>query len=608
MSLVTAQPQARYKLGLLAALLSGIACVYAMMAPHHVQGLDAGELVAGAFGRFVVHPPGYPLYVWLTYLATHLLPFGTVFYRASLSTVLWATMTLGALALGCRGRILAYVALVVPLALQETFWTYALIPDVFMLNSCVLALLCLAYDRLTLTPLRAVVLAGLFGVGLCNHQTLLFCAPFVVQGIFASTRTKHAWQCLSLSACICVGLYTSLILMHPSAPQSWAPLTDIDALVGHVLRRSYGTFHLARTGARVMPWVHASRFVQMGLEAVPLALILGLFAPLVLWCLPQRRAVLPQRLWWMYASLTLYAVLFFTQVNETDVGVVQRFFLMLFVGYTYLAGHVWSRLRLGLSPWVYGVVAAMSLCVSGLHVAADTATRNLSRNTIVEDYAHNLLTMADRQPPCVLIVDGDAPLGALRYSQQVDHVHPEIFVIALTGLTSFQLSALRGQYPDFILPDLQGRGLRTADLMHKLIMPNEPKYSFVCNATRGLDVSGQEVVFMGLGRRLQKGTGRGVDVDSIAAIVLRSAPADSAPSQTPKQDQVLYAAYAQADYVAGKFSQDAAQKAAHFMRALERVPYCWPAAYELCVLRHAIDDDACRRQAQAMRAKNAPYF
>src|SRR4051794_15382158 len=75
-------------------LLFTLSMTYMFSLPRFVQGGDTGELVAAAYRLFVPHPPGYPLWIWLEHFWTHLVPIGTVFWRASFMNMLFALAAL----------------------------------------------------------------------------------------------------------------------------------------------------------------------------------------------------------------------------------------------------------------------------------------------------------------------------------------------------------------------------------------------------------------------------------------------------------------------------------------------------------------------------------
>ena len=68
--------------------------IYLFGSAQGVQGMDAGEFmtVAGEGGR--LHPPGYPISMYLMQLA-QILPFGTVAWKASSVSAVFGALTVG---------------------------------------------------------------------------------------------------------------------------------------------------------------------------------------------------------------------------------------------------------------------------------------------------------------------------------------------------------------------------------------------------------------------------------------------------------------------------------------------------------------------------------
>src|SRR5688572_5797567 len=110
-----------------------IAGVYFLSLPEFIQGGDTAELVAAGYQRLVAHPPGYPIWIWLQYVWTHLLQFGSIFWRASLLNSVFALVTLGILGWPHR-KDPVKLALLLPLVgFATAFSEAAVLPDVFSL-------------------------------------------------------------------------------------------------------------------------------------------------------------------------------------------------------------------------------------------------------------------------------------------------------------------------------------------------------------------------------------------------------------------------------------------------------------------------------------------
>ncbi|HEY0068769.1 MAG TPA: DUF2723 domain-containing protein [Chloroflexia bacterium] len=78
------------------ALFLGWLVVYLSTTSPTVNFIDSGELITALYEPGIAHPPGYPLYVLLGYVASHLLP-GEVAWRVNAFSAFWGAMTVAAL-------------------------------------------------------------------------------------------------------------------------------------------------------------------------------------------------------------------------------------------------------------------------------------------------------------------------------------------------------------------------------------------------------------------------------------------------------------------------------------------------------------------------------
>jgi hypothetical protein len=126
-------------------ILGIIGCFYLCCLPLHVQGGDTGELVASAYGLFVPHPPGYPLWTWLQTLWINIFSINTVFWRASLLSSLFALGTLWMISFSLRKTGLLLWLCLPLLALSTSFREAAVLPDVFSLHAFFIAAIGIVY-------------------------------------------------------------------------------------------------------------------------------------------------------------------------------------------------------------------------------------------------------------------------------------------------------------------------------------------------------------------------------------------------------------------------------------------------------------------------------
>ena len=178
---------------------------------------DSGEfqVLARVLGH--THPTGYPVYLVLAHPLTWL-PGHSVAYGVNAFSALMAALAVGGVYLAGRSltqyRVLALVGSVA-LALSPTFWSQALIAEVYTPGAAfliaVVALL-LRWER-TRSP-RLLFLAGLIGgLSLGVHMTVALLAPAVLLFLLlVDGRNLRMWRSAVLGAALGLGLTLLLFL------------------------------------------------------------------------------------------------------------------------------------------------------------------------------------------------------------------------------------------------------------------------------------------------------------------------------------------------------------------------------------------------------------
>jgi hypothetical protein len=186
-----------YALHWITILASGTAVltVYVLTLAATVTAGDSGELITAAYTQGVAHPPGYPLWCLGAWLFSHLVPIGSVAYRMNLFSALFgalsaAVCTATLLRLDCRRAVAAVGGIC--LGFSKELWAESVIAEVYSMNLFFVGLLILVLLKWQHDPKpgRLVLFAGLLGLGMGNHHTLL--AIGVVGAVWV------AWQQPSL--------------------------------------------------------------------------------------------------------------------------------------------------------------------------------------------------------------------------------------------------------------------------------------------------------------------------------------------------------------------------------------------------------------------------
>jgi len=193
--------------------LSALTLYLRTLAPGVLAG-DAGEFQFVAYLGGIAHPTGYPLYLILGWLWSHLLPWGNVAWRMNLFSALWGGVAVGLIyllaerllrtvvpTLPTLARYLAAAVAALTFACSDIFWSQAVIAEIYTLHAAFVAgVLWLvlwwaegaegtdgsegAIGRLTLVALAC-------GSSLTHHRAMLLLAPAGLLFVWLTLRTNR---------------------------------------------------------------------------------------------------------------------------------------------------------------------------------------------------------------------------------------------------------------------------------------------------------------------------------------------------------------------------------------------------------------------------------
>jgi len=445
-------PAARAEAGpwaVVAAVTLSAAALYTYTASPTLPFGDGPELIAAAACLGVAHPPGYPLYTLIAWVALQF-PIGDPAWRVNLLSGLFAALACGAagwLILRLTSSRAGAVTAGFALAVSSTFWAMATVAEVYSLHLLLLLLmLCAAAvvgdARDGATRGRALVAAAAFlGAGLGHHPTIVLALPAAACLMAGGGRKltgirpglREMWPrvggrywilAVACAAAIPAALYWSLMLRAGlDPPSNWGRVISFDALLGHAQALSYRHLDLGWAGAlRGVAWQRLG--AAMLRELNPLVFIMALIG---LSGFPRPQNGAPWRPRLAFGLLMLATALFGLRYATADVEV---FYLPLFAGLTLSAGlgvailveHPRRELR------VAAVTVAALLVV--FTFAGNLPARNLHGATAAEDFAWDIL---DTVPPGgVLFVESMDAFGVL-YLTQVVGERPDVTIYDRTG-------------------------------------------------------------------------------------------------------------------------------------------------------------------------------
>lgn len=400
-------------------------------APTVLPG-DSGEFQFAAWGFWLAHPTGYPLYLLLGGAWQHLLPVGDPAFRLNLFSGLCS-----ALAVGLTYPVMLQVssnrgaALIGTLAfaVSSSFWSQATAAEVYALNTLlIVALSLLAFEWDQRRQFKyAAGLALVFGLALAHHRTIILLLPAFVALLTYSLLA--AWRRTGLRlaltrvaqlgalAALPLLLYLYIPLRAPATPYATLTVTDSQRIVafedsprgwlGVILgERFQNELRLDRgslDAARELPG-------RLAAEFNPLGAALGILGILIL--LAQRRFALAAFILFGFLSVTAFNGLY-------HIGDIRDYYTPAYwffaLGLTAAAGAILEFLRqhVHLKDSTIPSIALLGLI-------ALVPLENLSTTFVEHDRSLEYETRARWET----LIAGDLPARAILVSNDRDEMTP----------------------------------------------------------------------------------------------------------------------------------------------------------------------------------------
>ena len=204
------------------------------------------QFIGRALG--VAHNPGYPLYTLLTWPIAQV-PIGELAWRINVFSAVMGAAATGLVFLAARrleARRIVSVAAALGFAAGATFWSQAVIAEVYTLHAALVAGLlvaALAWSR-SRRPAHFYAALGCLAAGLGHHTTILAFAPgLALQALIVDRHFALRARTLVTSAAIlALGLLPyALILVRSRDPEAYVEsrATTLDELARVVLGRQF---------------------------------------------------------------------------------------------------------------------------------------------------------------------------------------------------------------------------------------------------------------------------------------------------------------------------------------------------------------------------------
>ncbi len=383
--------------------------LYLAGASPSIAPRDSADMASAAYTLGVAHPPGYPLYSVLGHLWQTVFPWGNPAYRLAVLSCLAAAGAVVFLFLGVRRRYGVWPALTSSalVLVSAPLWKFALIQEKYSVHACFVAVLFYLSEGEKEDFWRRARLSGFIaGLGLVNHQSLLFFLP----GFLLLWRAECRRWGASLSAVLAAAVPWSLAGLSLYA-FLWVRLGSLGEALSVALRSQYGSGTLSAQLARPLTADGAVRLFGWSLKAWALAVSLpaaaaAAYGAWLSWREDRDRA----------AGLLLAALLsgpLFVVLASFDVSnwvarsVLEPAFLIPALAASVLAGAAVSR---------FGRFAPAGLALAAAALLLRSPVPERRDDFLAYDYVRNLRRAVP--PGGSLLVSGDTALFGLRWLER----------------------------------------------------------------------------------------------------------------------------------------------------------------------------------------------
>ena len=418
--------------------LGGFFCLYLFTAPHTVQTLDTGELVANSYLFRISHPPGYPLFTWIYGLITHIPFHDSVFFRASFLTIICSLVSLFFL---FKRNFLAFLPLLLLLGSSKVFWQYAILPDVFMLHVLFIAMILFFYFKeknKNLTNDFIIVL--LFALAATHHQTIIFLSPILIHVLI---RSKFNIKIIAPLILVPIVYSTLFLLDIDQASNPYSIKKDFVNLINYILRKEYGTFNLIE-----------GSYQNFFFEYLYFTLIKWKFTLLIAFAYlldfkANRKIKADKRHFMLFLSLLFYILIFFNLANIIPVGffneIMERFTLMPVILILSIVIALKPEGIKNRSLAIFVFLAGVFLTT--VNISSNYSSLNFAKNTTLSYWAEKRLDAAKDKN--TIIISSRDDIFALRYVRDILGQKKGTLVVGFSKIKSKQyFERVKKVFPD----------------------------------------------------------------------------------------------------------------------------------------------------------------
>jgi hypothetical protein len=383
-----------------------LGCLYPTIAPR-----DSADMAATALTLGVAHPPGYPLYSLLGRAWLSLLQWGNPAYRLNVLSATAGAAAVAVLFVLVRRRagLLGALAAASAWALSAPLWKFSLVEEKYSLHALFAVLLLLLAEGKREDLFARARLSGLLlGLGLVNHQSLLFWVP-AVAWLWRAEASRHGAPPARVLAAAAWPLAAGLSLYA----FLWVRLGALGPALAVALRTRYGSGTLSAGLSRPLTPELAGALFSYAASGVATAAGWGTAAAAAVGAALAWRSERPRAAAWLGGAILsgpAFIVLSrFDPSNWIARSVLEPAFLLPSLVAAAFAGEaVGAASRRGAAP---GILAAAIVAFSPLISGAPWSEHR--DNFLAYDYVRDLRRAVP--PGGALLAAGDTASFGLRW-------------------------------------------------------------------------------------------------------------------------------------------------------------------------------------------------
>ena len=367
--------------------------VYARTLCPTIFTTGAGENVTAVVTLGIPHPPGFPLYILLAKIFTYAIPFGISAFRVNFFTAICGSAATGMLYALCRSfvgpdRRFAAVAVALLFAFSQTFWSQAVIAEVYTLNA--LLLISIFFLLIRWEKGGSLWPVALFaGLGLTVHPLQALFFPGWLYFIWRSHRrtqidSEEIKKCLaSFAGGFCFHLYP-LLRSKANPPLDWGNPENLKNLIAYLTASQYQGRMFTLPFASVVK--NAGKGFQLLLEQFTPWLCVLPIAGAVLLFRKHRRLFI--------VTLLSFLLTFFYAINYNIPWEIDVYYIPIVLIAAFWCLWLFERIP---SKFTYAlpILAVLPLILNYHH-------NDRSKNRIALDYGIDLLTTVPDKAALVL--------------------------------------------------------------------------------------------------------------------------------------------------------------------------------------------------------------